>query len=211
MKRGLATVAKWVGSIVASTVASTIATAGITGRPLTGLVRLGGLYDTFVKASVAAWVFTLVLAVAILGICCFLTRLPRRRRKGKLHFIPGAHNCGWSKRSPAQISVQICGTFTYDAPEGLVLVIVKAFLAGTEPVTDLIVQPQGSSGGAGELSSANVYLRSPIPTRTVIHMELKPALGEPGRPIRRKLVLIDGFNRSFQAGPIDLPYIGPKP
>jgi len=33
-------------------------------------------------------------------------------------------------------------------------------------------------------------------------------LGTPGKPLRRKVVLRDTFNRDFLIGPIEFPYIG---
>jgi hypothetical protein len=208
MKRLLITAAKWLTRIVGPAIVSAIATAWVGGRPLTGLVRLRGLYDTFVRNSVPAWAFGLAFLAAIVGIYYAITHLPKRRPKGKVHFIPDAHNCGWSKQSDADMNARIGGTFTYDAPGELV--ILKAFLTGTEPTTDMTVQTEAFDGSGRMVTTSELWLNGGASQRTFIHMRLRPALGKPGRPVRRKLVLIDKFNRDFHVGPINFPYIGPK-
>src|SRR5713226_627 len=101
--------------------ASAIITAWITGQPLTGLTRIRGLYQTFIQSSVPAWAFALVFLIALFGIQYVFTHLPKHRSKGKVHFIPDAHNCGWSKQTDADMNVRIGGTFTYDGPGELIV------------------------------------------------------------------------------------------
>jgi hypothetical protein len=189
-------------------VASTIVTAWITGQPLTGLTKIKGLYRTFITSSVPAWAFALVFLVALLGIYYALTHLPKRRPKGKVHFVPDSHNCGWAKQTETQMSVWIGGTFTYDGPGELV--ILKVYLKGTQPINNMVVQVEPADGSGRMIRVSQLWLPAALSQRTFMNLYLMPVLGIPGTPLRRKLVLHDKFDRDFLIGPIEFPYAGPK-
>jgi len=208
VKKLLLRTASWFIGILGSATISAIVTAWVTGQPLTRLTKINGLYQTFVKSTVPAWVFALLFLVALFGIYYSLTHLPKRRPKGQVHFVPDAHNCGWAKQTDTQMSVRIGGTFTYDGSG--TLVVLKAYLKGTEPTTDMVVQVEGPDGSPGMIPASELWLPAGLSQRTFMNLYLKPALGIPGKPFRRKLVLLDKFTREFPIGPIELPYAGPK-
>ena len=195
--------AKWLLGIIAPIVI----TAWLTGQPLAGLVKLRGLYTIFIKSSVPAWSFALAFLLALFGIYYWFAHLPRR--KGKVHFVPDAHNCGWSKQTDTDMNLRLGGTFTYDL-SGERLVLLQAYLKGTRPVTDLTVQTDSPDGTSRTVTTSQLWLEGHTPERTFMHLHLKPVLGKLGKPLRRKLILRDKFNREFSVGPIDFPYIGPK-
>ena len=144
-------------------VATAIITAWITGQPLTGLTKLGGIYQTFIRSSVPAWAFALVLLVALIGLYYALVNLPRRRPKGTVHFVPDAHNNGWSRQTDKTMNVRVGGSFTYDGPGDLS--IFRAFLKGTQPVTDMMAQVE-SSDGNGMIGVSEIRLDT-IPQRVM--------------------------------------------
>jgi hypothetical protein len=187
--------------------ASAIITAWITGQPLTGLTKIKGLYRTFIQSSVPAWAFALVLLVALTGIYYALTHLPKRRPKGKIHFIPDAHNCGWSKQTDTEMNLRISGTFTYDGQGELI--VLKAYLKGTQPTTDMAAQELTDYGGTTSVKN-KLWLRSNIDLQVYMNLRLKPVVGNAGKSLRRKLIFLDKFSRPFPIGPIDFPYVGPK-
>lgn len=189
-------------------VASAILTALITGQPLTGLTKVKGIYRTFVQSSVPAWAFSLVFLCALFGTYYALSHLRKRRPRGKVHFIPDAHNCGWSKQTDREMNVRIGGTFTYDISSELI--VLKAYLKGTHPRTDLMVHTEAPDGSNRMTETSELWLRGCVSKRTFIEMRLEPVLGTPGRPLRCKLILVDKFSRPFVIGPIDLPYLGPR-
>jgi hypothetical protein len=189
-------------------VAPIIITALITGQPLTGLVKLQGLYKTFIKSSVPAWAFAIAFMVALFGIYYTLTHLPNRRPKGKVHFVPDAHNCGWSKQTDTQMNVRIGGTFTYDGSGELI--VLRAFLRGTQPTTDMMAQVENDGGTGMSMSSSELWLRSGLSQRALISLYLQPLLGTPGKPLRARLVFHDKFNRDFVIDAVEFPYIGSK-
>lgn len=191
-----------------SIVATAIITAWLTGQPLTGLTKLKGLYKTFVQSSVAAWVFALVLLVALLGIHYVLTHLPHRRIKGNVHFVPDAHNSGWSKQHDTEMNLRVGGVFTYDGPG--TLSVLTAHLKGTQPTTDMLAKVESSDGTCKYVGVRELWLQSKIGVRCVLDLKLKPVRGIPGKPMSGKVVLVNNFRREFVIGPIEFPYIGPK-
>jgi len=191
-----------------SIIASPIITAWITGQPLTGLVKVRGLYQTFIRSSVPAWAFALVFLIALFGVQYVFTHLPKRPPKGKVHFIPDAYNTGWSQQpgNDTQRDVIRVGTFTYEGPGELV--ILRAFLKGTHPTTDIMVNVDAPDGSGRYNQVSQLWLRANLAQRAFIHMILKPVVGTPGKMLRRKVVCRDKFTRDFLIGPIDFPYTG---
>jgi hypothetical protein len=204
MKKLLTNAAKGLIGIVLSV----IITAWLTGQPLTGLTKLRGLYKTFIQSSVPAWTFALVFLAALLGIYYSFTHLPRRRPKGEVHFIPDAHNNGWAKQTDTEMDVRISGTFTYDGPDELV--VLKAFLKGTQPTTDMIARMDMVNAFGTTETIPELWLSAGHSRRVFIYLRLKPVVGTPGKPMRRQFILRDKFNRDFLIGPIEFPYIGRK-
>src|SRR5438309_2184926 len=154
MKKLLINAAKGLVSIIASS----IITALISGQPLTGLTKVRGLYQTFIQSSVPAWAFALVFLVALFGIQYFFTHLPKRRPKGKVHFIPDAYNTAWAKTADEQMDVRLSGTFTYDGPGELV--ILKVFLQGTHPTTDIMATVDAADGSGRSETVTQLWLRA---------------------------------------------------
>lgn len=191
-----------------SIVATAVITAWLTGQPLTGLTRIKGLYKTFIQSSVPAWTFALVFLAALLGIYYALTHLPNRRPKGKVHFIPDAHNSGWSKQTATEMNVRIGGMFTYEGPA--TLMVLTARLKGTRPITDMLAQVDTRDGTGRTVRVYNLWLEPKIAVRGLVDLKVTPVLGIPGQPMRRKLVLRDNLNRDFVVGPIEFPYNGAK-
>lgn len=189
-------------------VVSAIITAWITGQPFTGLTKLKGLYQTFIQSSVPAWAFAVVFLIALFGIYYSITHASERRPKGKVHFIPDAHNNGWAKQTDREIEVRIGGTFTYDGSGELV--VLKAFLKGTQPTTDMIARMDMTNAFGKIETVPELWLSGGRSQRAFISLRLTPVVGTPGKPMRRKLVLRDKLNRDFLIDPIDFPYIGPK-
>jgi hypothetical protein len=188
-------------------VSSAIITAWITGKPLTGLTKLRGLYSTFIQSSVPAWAFALAVMVALFGLQYTLTHLPKRRRIGKVHFVPDAHNNGWAKLSDNEMEVRIGGTFTYDGPGELV--VLKAFLKGTKPTTDILANVEQQDGSGRMTNVRELWLESRTARRAFIHLRLTPVVGTPGQPLRRALVLRDKFTEDFVIhDSIEFKYIG---
>jgi hypothetical protein len=182
-----------------------IVTNLITGQPLTGLTRLEGLAQTLFKSTVPAWAFALTLFAALFGLYYFVRHLLRGRRpKGRVHFVPDAHNCGWAQ-SDTQIEVRAGGTFTYEGSG--VLTVLQAFLKGTHPITDMMVQVETSDGLGKTVSVPCLDLSAHIPVRAFINLRLTPALGIWGKSLRTRLVLRDKYNRDYDFEVI-LPYIG---
>lgn len=181
-------------------VLSTVLTNLITGQPLVGLTKLKGLSQTFFKSSAPAWVFALVLFLALLGLYSFL-RTFLKNRKGRVHFVPDAHNCGWAQ-SNGLMHVSVSGSFTYEG-EGS-LTILKAFLKGTEPVTDMMVQ-QVVDGLTSPLNLRELNLEAHIPVRALVFLRLKPGRGIQGKTLNGRLVFRDKYNQDF-GFEISLPY-----
>lgn len=181
-----------------------ITTNLITGQPLTGLVKLKGLSQTFIRSSIPAWAFALVLLAALWGAYYALPRL-FKNRKGKVHFSPDAHNNGWSERGTAEMDVRVSGTLTYEGKEHTIA-ILKVFLKGTQPATDLLARVRVSSGDS--LVTVNDLWIASNPINVFLNLTLKPTLGKKGKPLRARLVLRDKYNRDFLTEPVRFPYLG---
>jgi hypothetical protein len=202
MKKAVTSAGKWLVGIIATVIITNL----LTGQPLTGLVKLGGLYETFVKSSVPAWVFALVFLVALLGVYFTATHLPKKRPKGKVHFVPDAHNCGWAKQSDDRMDVRLGGTFTYEG-EGR-LMLLKVCLKGTRPATDMQCLVMAPDRSGRMLPASQIPLQGHIPIPATIQVYMSPVVGTRGKPLRRKLVFRDTYNRDFVVGPVEFRYIG---
>lgn len=198
---------KWLTQVVNALVSAaltTILTSLITGQPLTGLTQLKGLSQIFFKSSVPAWAFALILFVALLGILYFVTHFRRGRPKGKVHFVPDAHNCGWALNLNTQMEVRAGGTFTYDGIG--TLTVLKAFLKGTQPTTDMMVLVVAPDGRA--VPVPHLELPAHIPVQAFINLRLAPVLGTRGKPLRSRVMFRDKYNRDYPLERTDFPYIG---
>jgi hypothetical protein len=193
---------------LASIAATAVVTSWLSGQPLKGLTKLEGLYKTFIQASVPAWRFALAFLVALLGVYYFLTHLPIWKSRGTVHFIPDAHNSGWSQQTRQEMNVRIGGTFTYEGPASTIQV-VKAYLAGTQPTTDMLAQMEATDGTRAMIQMRDVWLTSNRAIRYLIDLKLKPVMGKPGQPLKCKLILLDTLRREFPVGSIELPYTRP--
>ena len=189
-------------------VVSAIITAWLTGQPLTGLTKLKGLYTTFIQSSVPAWAFALVLLVALFGIHYVLTHLPHRRVKGKVHFVPDAHNSGWSKQHDTEMNLRIGGVFTHEGSG--TLNVLTAHFKGTQPTTDMLAEVDLPSGTGRKVRVYTLTLPANIGVWGLVNLKLKPVRGTPGKPMKGTVVLVDNFRREFVIGPIEFPYIGRK-
>jgi hypothetical protein len=105
------------------------------------------------------------------------------------------------------MSLCISGTFTYDAQAELI--VLKAYIKGTQPIGDMAAQVERPDGN-GLVMVNKLWLRSNLDTQVYMSLRLNPVVGVPGQPLRRKLILLDKFSRKFTIGPIEFPYIGPK-
>lgn len=194
------------GEFLIGIVATAIITNLITGQPLTGLIRLSGLYRTLMHSSVPAWAFAAVLLVALCSVYYTARPMRKRRPQGKLHFVPDAHNCGWARQSDTQMDLRIGGTFTYEGIGNLML--LKAFLKGTQPAMDMNAQALIPDGRGRIATASQIHLLGGVPIPAVIQVYLRLVVGTPGELVRRKLVFRDTYNRDFVVGPIEFPYLG---
>lgn len=205
MKR-VKTVLKGAGTSLIGIIATVAVTRAITGEPLAGLTKLTGLYRTLAQGSVAAWAFALTFLVALCGIYYASMHPPARFRKGRVHFVPDAHNSGWARHSDTQMDLRIGGVFTYEGVGSVTL--LKAFLRGTQPVTDMAAQVL--AWGTQPVMVSQLHLQSGHPQPAVIQVYLAPVVGTRGEPLRCPLLLLDIYNREFVVGPVEFPYIGTR-
>lgn len=192
-----------------SIVATAIITNFITGQPPTGLTKLSGYYRTFIKSSVPAWTFAVVLLFLLLTAYYAYTHRPLRQ--GMVHFVPDATNCVWKVQNNGTMTVGIGGHFTYDGAESLI--VLKAFLEGSDSPQNMIakVTPKGfyriPMGTRPITNRSTFVLPSNSATEVFITLlDVTPILGTPGQPLRRRLILRDKYNRDFPVGPIEFVY-----
>lgn len=201
---------EWLTEVVkALTIAalSAILTNLITGQPLAGLTKVKGLSQIFFKSSVPAWAFALTLFVALFGLYDFVRHfLKGRRPKGRVYFVPDAHNCGWAQ-SDAQMEVRAGGTFTYEGTG--MLTVLKGFLRGTQPITDMMILQETSVSLGRPVSVNQLDLEAHIPVRALINLRLTPVRGTRGKPLNGRLVFRDKYNRDYTFE-VNLPYIGQR-
>jgi hypothetical protein len=198
---------KGIGSALLIAVLTAIVTNLITGQPLTGLVKLEGLSQAFLKTTVPAWAFAITFFVAVLGTYQFTIRLLKgNRKKGTVHFVPDAYNNGWAPTTNNQMQLRAGGTFTYAGKGNLI--ILRGWLKGTQPTTDFAVNVIASDGSGKTYSSEKLWLPAGAPVRAFIYVILTPARGIPGKPLRDRLILRDSFNRDYVLQRVEFPYTG---
>jgi len=185
-----------------SIVATVVVTKLLSGEPLTGLTKLKGLSDTFLKSRVPAWAFALALFVAVLALRYIVLHWPTKKPKGTIHFVPDGHNSGWAV-SGEQIELRLGGTFTNASASGVR--IMKIFLKGTKQVGDILMY---STPGAGRAAVTYVDLPAHMPIQAFISVRLAPARGKTGKPLNAKILLRDTYNEDYPLDPVELPYIG---
>lgn len=203
-----------------STVVTSVVTSLITGQPLKGLTKLEGLSQIFLKSTVPAWIFALTLLGTFLWLYAVVSRL--RNRRGRVQFVSDAHNSGWAQAANGELEVRAGGTFTYEGTG--TLPVIKAFLKGTEPTTDMMALQNylDSSGGRVPVHQldldAHVAVRAFVSLRlkpvrgivqTLMNLRLKPVSGTKGKPLKSRLVFRDKYNRDY-AFRVILPYTGQR-
>jgi hypothetical protein len=178
-----------------------------TGQPLTGLTKLSGLSQTFIKSSVPVWAFTLVLLVALVGIYYAVTHRPKRKVKGKVHFVPDYPNCRWSRRTNGLMDVLVAGTFTYEGSGSII--ILKAVLRGTDTKENLSVNMEVTGVyPPARHNDSRVWLGSEA-KHAIMHLGgLTPVIGIPGKPLNREVILEDKLRRKFLIGPVEFSFSG---
>jgi hypothetical protein len=185
-----------------SIVATVVVTKLLSGEPLTGLTKLKGLSDTFLKSRVPAWAFALALFVAVLALWYIIMHWPTKTQKGTIHFVPDGHNNGWAV-SGKQIELRLGGTFTNAGASGVR--IMKIFLKGTKQVGDMMARTYQNPGPA---PLTYFDLPSHLAVQKLINVRLVPAKGSTGKPLKAKIVLRDTYNEDYPLDPVELPYIG---
>ena len=186
-------------------VVSSIVTAWISGQPLTGLTRLKGLFEIFIRGSVPAWIFAPIFLAALFGTQHFIAF--KLKHKKRLHFVPDAHNCGWSPVSGSVMFVRLGGTFTYEGQGSLSL--LKCFLSRTQPTTDMLAEVDPIDGTARKLRVTRIDLPSSVPVKAFLNLRVTPLRGVPGKAYNSRLKFRDSYNRVYDVGPVELPYAGP--
>jgi|SRR5271156_4268691 len=201
---------KWlagIGTALLTTALSVIVTSLLSGQSLAGLVKLKGLSQTILRSSVPAWVFALVLSLALLG-AVYFARHSSKRYKGKIHFVPDANNCGWASRGSSPMDLRVSGWFTYD---GLgTLVVLKARLKGTSLIGDLLASVISPDGSGRLIPVTELLFEQNASARVLMDLRLTPVLGIEGKPFRGQLILRDRYNRDFFLDPVDFPWIGAR-
>ncbi|MFZ0803007.1 MAG: hypothetical protein WAN70_12660 [Terriglobales bacterium] len=185
-------------------ITTAIVTALIGGQPLTGLLQFKGIL-TLVRSPIPAWIFGLVLMLALSSLYYSVTHRPKR--KGKVIFIPDAYNCGWSKQTEEIMNLRLGGTFSYKG-QGNVH-ILKMFLKGTKPLDDLLLQIEDRRVDNNMIQTDQLSLSETTSEKAFTDFRLTPALGEPGKPLRAKLIVHDRFAEDFVVGEFEFRYIGP--
>ncbi len=98
------------------------------------------------------------------------------------------------------------GTFTYEGDGAITL--LKAFLKGTQPVTDMLVQVHPMDGGARLIPVQQIELRAHIPVQAYLILRLKPRLGIPGKKYVGQMLFRDEYNKDFPVATMEFPYLG---
>jgi hypothetical protein len=128
-------------------------------------------------------------------------------RAPKVHFVPDAHNNGWAGNEH-RTDFRAGGIFTYDGPGALL--VTKAFLEGTTPTTDMVVQVLTADGRGPTVTVRTLELRAHIPVRALITLWLTPLHATLGEPLRARLILRDNYNRDYEIAGVEWPWIGQK-
>ena len=182
----------------------------MTGKPLTGLTRLGAYYQTFIRGSVPAWAFAVVFLAFLFAAYYAYTHRPVR--KAIVHFVPDSPNCIWKVQNNGTMRLGIGGHFTYDGPDNLI--VLKAYLEGSDSRQKMIarVTPRSFSSvprlGGNPNSQRSTFVLSRTVTEIFITLlDVTPILGTPGKSLRTRLILRDKFNRDFPVEPmVELEY-----
>ena len=128
------------------------------------------------------------------------------KARGRVHFVPDAHNNGWAiQYDGQQIEVRLGGTFTYDGPG--TLTVLKAFLENTRPTTDMTIQVITLGGFGKTISLPHLDLDSHSPVRAFINLRLTPVLGTRGEILNSRVLFRDAYNQDY-GFEVSLPYIG---
>jgi diguanylate cyclase (GGDEF)-like protein len=127
--------------------------------------------------------------------------------RGRVHFVPDAHNNGWAIQSDGQMEVRLGGMFTYDGPGALT--VLKAFLEDTQPLTDMMVQVITGGGFGKTVSVPHLSLDSRTPVKAFINLRLTPVRGTKGELLNSRILFRDAYNQDY-AFEVSLPYIGQR-
>ena len=195
-----------IGAVVTAILAAII-NGLVGGQPLSGLVKLRGLYETVLQTTVPAWVFALVLMTALFSLIYAVKNAPGRKRKGKVHFTPDGFNTGWARQHDKEMTARIGGTFTYDGPNEVTF--LQAFIKGTEPV-GFGASLAPSDGSGRSVDTEQLWLAPGHLVRGVLYLRFPLVLGTPGQPLRQEVFFRDSLRRDFTIGKVDFPYIGSK-
>lgn len=196
-----------VGEALLNLVVSAIITAWLTGQPLTGLAKLRGISQTFIKGRVTipAWVFALGVAFLLWSAVSSLLHLIRRPRKAKIHFVSDGYNTLWSRQTDSEINLRLGGTFTC---EGVTedLTILRAGLDSSN-----LVVFNGTfilGGGERTLPISQLSLAPGVPVRAVLDLRPANSTAKRKRPLKREVILLDNRNQRFSIGQVQFPYSG---
>ena len=196
-----------VGTAILNLVVSATITAWLTGQPLTGLAKLRGLSQTFIKGRVTipAWVFALGVAFLLWSAVSSLLHLIRRIQKAKIHFVPDGYNTLWSRQTDSQINLRLGGTFTCEGGTED-LTILRAGLDSTDLVVfNGIFIPRD---GNREVPISELSLAPGVPVRAVLDFRPADSTAERKKLLQREVILLDNRNRRFSIGQVQFPNSG---
>ncbi|MCU1305241.1 MAG: hypothetical protein JWQ87_5525 [Candidatus Sulfotelmatobacter sp.] len=203
MKKSLVTGAKWLLGIAAPV----IVTASITGQPLSGLMKLKGLGDTFLKSSVPAWVFTAVFVVALIAAEYAIEHLLKATKK-LLHFIPDPDECGWGQAADREqggkkisvMFVRVEGTLTYDGERETQF--LSAYLKSTQS-SGMRTRVPAIDGSNREVETSPLQLTPHVPQHVSMDLFVWPMVGTAKKSLRSHLILRDQYNRDHDVGVVE--------
>lgn len=130
---------------------------------------------------------------------------PKRPARGKVHFVPDAHNHGWAGND-GRMDLRVGGTLTYDGVG--TLIIANAFFKGTQPMSNMMAEVLTGDGLGPRVRVNSLTLNAHEPLRVLLNLWLTPVKAERGKPLRGQLVLRDTYNQDHDIDPIDWPWIG---
>lgn len=187
------------------TALSTLVTRLISGESLSGVVQLKN--SLFAKYTIPAWTFTLLLFLTFFLGYHALENWRKQSFKAKLHFVPDAHNCGWSIQSGPRLEIRAGGNITLEGTTPLT--ILKAFVKGTKPVGDFVGNVRAHDGSGRMVTIRSLDLSPGIPVEALLYLNLSPLQLDKGRPFRTRLIFRDKYNRDFRLNAVEFPYVGP--
>jgi hypothetical protein len=130
---------------------------------------------------------------------------PKRPARGKVHFVPDAHNHGWAGND-GRMDLRVGGTLTYDGVG--TLIVANAFFKGTQPKSNMMAEVLTGDGLGPRVRVNSLTLNAHEPLRVLLNLWLTPVKAERGKPLRGQLVLRDTYNQDHDIDPIDWPWIG---